>query len=50
MFNSKQLAKLIIILFFAQISFEQLGFSYEIVIITVPIAFKSDYGLRNKCW
>lgn len=48
MLNSKQLAKLIIILFTAQISFAQLGFSHEIGIITGPVAFKSDYGLRNE--
>lgn len=47
MLNSKQLAKLIIILFTAQMSFAQLGFSHEIGVIAGPVAFKSDYGLRG---
>ncbi|WP_034060642.1 THC0290_0291 family protein [Lacinutrix jangbogonensis] len=47
MFNTKQLAKLIIILFTVQISFAQLGFSHEIGIIAGPTALKSDYGLRG---
>ncbi|WP_452224847.1 THC0290_0291 family protein [Lacinutrix chionoecetis] len=46
--NAKLLAKLLIILFAAQSSFAQLGFSHEIGVITGPVAFKSDYGLRNE--
>ena len=48
MFNSKHLAKLIITLLITQVSFAQLGFSHEIGIITGPVAFKSDYGLRSE--
>jgi len=48
MCNTKQLVKLLIILLTAQISFAQLGFSHEIGVITGPVAFKSDYGLRGE--
>ena len=48
MLNSKHLAKLIIIILTAQISFAQMGFSHEIGIITGPVALKSDYGLRGE--
>lgn len=48
MLDSKPLAKLIIILLAAQVSFAQLGFSHEVGIITGPVAFKSDYGLRSE--
>ena len=48
MLNSKHLAKLIIIILTAQTSFAQLGFSHEIGVITGPVAFKSDYGLRSE--
>jgi len=48
MLNLKNLTKLIIILLTVQVSFAQLGFSHEIGIITGPVAFKSDYGLRNE--
>ncbi|RLJ65498.1 hypothetical protein CLV86_1074 [Lacinutrix venerupis] len=48
MLNLKILTKFIIILLTIQVSFAQLGFSHEIGIITGPVAFKSDYGLRNE--
>ncbi|WP_290699212.1 glutamate dehydrogenase [Lacinutrix sp.] len=48
MLNSKHLAKLIIVLLTAQISFAQLGFSHEIGVIAGPVAFKSDFGLRSE--
>lgn len=48
MLNTKQLVKLVIILFTAQMSFAQLGFSHEVGVIVGPVAFKSDYGLRTE--
>ncbi|WP_055447450.1 THC0290_0291 family protein [Lacinutrix mariniflava] len=48
MLNPKHITKLIIILLTAQVSFAQLGLSHEIGIITGPVAFKSDYGLRSE--
>lgn len=48
MLKAKQLAKLLIIVLSAQMSFAQLGFSHEVGIITGPVAFKSDFGLRSE--
>lgn len=48
MLNSKHLANLIIFLLTAQVAFAQLGFSHEIGVITGPVAFKSDFGLRTE--
>jgi hypothetical protein len=48
MFDAKQLAKLLIIIVTAQMSFAQLGFSHEVGVISGPVAFKADYGLRSE--
>ena len=46
MLNLKQLASLICILTFIQVSFAQLGFSHEIGVIAGPVQFRSDFGQR----
>ncbi|AXO80553.1 glutamate dehydrogenase [Olleya aquimaris] len=47
MFNHKQLILVVLILLCTSNAFSQLGFSHEIGVITGPVAFKSDFGLRT---
>lgn len=37
----------ILTLFFSNVSIAQFGFSHEVGLITGPVAFQSDYGVRN---
>ncbi|WP_452599486.1 THC0290_0291 family protein [Pontimicrobium sp. MEBiC01747] len=47
MLKAKQLALLFLISLASQAAFSQLGFSHEIGVITGPVAFQSDFGVRN---
>lgn len=47
MLNLKQLASLICMITFFQVSYAQLGFSHEIGVIAGPVAFQSDFGVRK---
>ena len=47
MLNLKRLAPFFFLLVVAQAAHSQFGFSPEIGIITGPVQFRSDYGLRN---
>ncbi|WP_439151056.1 THC0290_0291 family protein [Winogradskyella sp.] len=44
--NIKKVFVTLILLLAMQLSFSQLGFSHEIGVITGPIAYQSDFGLR----
>lgn len=45
--NFKQLAYLFVFVTSINSGFSQLGFSHEIGVITGPVAFQSDFGVRN---
>ncbi|WP_299225283.1 glutamate dehydrogenase [uncultured Psychroserpens sp.] len=45
--NFKQLTFIFVFVMGMNCSFAQLGFSHEIGIITGPVAFQSDFGVRN---
>jgi len=43
-----KIIKLVILtLFFSNLSIAQFGFSHEVGLITGPVAFQSDYGVRH---
>jgi len=46
-FNLKQLTFIIVILFGINNGYSQLGFSHEVGVIVGPVAFQSDFGVRN---
>lgn len=46
--NLKQLAIISAILFSVNSGFAQLGFSHEVGVIAGPVAFQSDFGVRNS--
>lgn len=45
--NIKRLTISFVLLFSIQLGFAQLGFSHEIGVIAGPIAYQSDFGMRN---
>ena len=47
MLKAKQIALLFLIFLTSQAAFSQLGFSHEIGLISGPVAFQSDFGVRS---
>jgi len=47
MLKLKQLTVILSIVFVCNYGYSQLGFSHEIGVITGPVAFQSDFGVRN---
>ncbi|MGC6429834.1 MAG: THC0290_0291 family protein [Jejuia sp.] len=46
--NFKRLAFVLLLIAICQTTFAQLGFSHEIGVITGPVQFRSDYGVREN--